>query len=229
MKPTVFVPGTLCDHRVFGALPDRVRAPVVVDYSAFSSARAAAVALLPSIPKGSLGISFSLGGWILLEMLRLDPDRFDAILLISGNAHPDASGNAEVRRARVARARVNGFQSVFAEEFDDALGALHREDPDIRDVIVEMAEDMGHDAHAHHAEINIARPDLRGFVADPPRPIHVLAGAQDGLCPRDRYELAAAGPHCRLMLVEGAGHYLPLEDPEAIHTYARAHFPEHLQ
>ncbi|MES2290321.1 MAG: alpha/beta hydrolase [Pseudomonadota bacterium] len=229
MKPAFLVPGTLCDGRVFGDLVDRLGIPIIADYSAFSSVRDAAVALLPTVPRGSLGISFSLGGWILLELLRLDPDRFEAVVLISGNAHPDGPENAVNRRARVARARADGFQAVFAEEWDGALGPLHRDDPVIQAAIVDMADTAGHDSHARQAEINISRPDFRGFVSNPPCSIHVIAGAQDGLCPQDRYESAAAGPRSRLKVIEGAGHYVALENKAALAAYVQAHFQEYLK
>ena len=227
MRPAVLLPGTLCDGRAFGILPDRLAAPAILDHSAFQDARAAAAALLGSVPPGSLGIAFSLGSWVLLEMLRLDPARFGAILLVSGNAHPDVPDNAAARRERVSAARVLGFELLFAEEWPAMLGRAERDDGARRALIIAMAEQCGHDCHARQAEMNITRPDHRALALAAPVPIHVVAGADDGLCPRARYEAAAAGQASSLTIIEGAGHYLPIEAPEALAALVKTRFPEY--
>lgn len=176
----------------------------------------------------TVGIAFSLGSWVLLEMARMAPERFTAIVLISGNAYPDAPENAFKRHERVARGRDFGFDAIFADEWDIMLGTGSRDDAATRSMILDMAEAVGHDRHARQAEMNINRPDLRAFVANPPMPIHVVAGTADGLCPRDRYEQAASGAHSTLTLLDGIGHYVPLEAPEALANRIDRLFPEYV-
>ncbi|MGC4252109.1 MAG: alpha/beta hydrolase [Sphingobium sp.] len=227
MKPAILLSGTLCDGRAFGTLPEYLAAPLVLDHSSFSDARTAAAVLLPSVPPGSLGIAFSLGGWILLEMLRLAPSHFGGILLISGNAHPDMPENAEARRERINLAREAGFDALFAMEWPLMLGQDRQDDPSIRSIILAMAEDAGHAVHARQAEMNISRPDHRALATNPPLPIHVVAGAEDRLCPRERYEVAASGPSSSLTIAEGVGHYLPLEAPDVLPPLLKSRFPEY--
>lgn len=227
MRPAVLLPGTLCDGRVFGTLPDRLARPAILDPSSFSDARTAARDLIEQVEPGSLGIAFSLGGWVLLEMVRLDPMRFAGVVLLSGNTHPDAPQNAQGRRDRVVFARARGFGALFSGEWPAMLGEGHRDDPVIRATILAMADAAGHDSHARQAEMNITRPDHRILASDPPVPIHVFAGAEDALCPPDRYETAASGPASSLTVVDGAGHYLPLEAPEALASALKPCFPEY--
>lgn len=227
MRPTVLLPGTLCDGRVFGTLPGRLAAPTMLDHSPFSDAGRAAEALLTTVPSGSLGIAFSLGSWVLLEMLRRDPARFDGIVLISGNAHPDAPDNAIARRARVGAARERGFAAVFTGEWSAMVGPARLSDRTLRATVLAMAEDAGHDSHARQTETNISRPDHRALAAAPPVPIHVIAGAMDRLCPRDRYAQAAAGPASSLTVIDHAGHYVPLEAPDALGAVLATRFPEY--
>lgn len=229
MTATILLPGTLCDARVFGTVSPHLAAPVHLDFGAFSDARAAARALIGDVPAGSLGMAFSLGSWVLLEMLRLDPERFRAIVLLGGNAHPDAAENAAMRRARVERAREQGFDALFADEWPAMLGEAHRDDKALRGLILDMANAAGHARHACQAELNISRPDCRDLAARPPRPIHVLAGAQDGLCPRARYEAAASGPGSSLTILEESGHYVPLEAPDAVLALLGRTCPEALR
>lgn len=227
MKTTVLLPGTLCDERIFGALQQQLLHPLNLDHSRWSDAHAAAIAMLDEVPRGSIGISFSLGGWILLEMLRLDPSRFAGIVLVSGNAFPDATENARMRRDRVMMARDKGFDAMFAADWPLMLGPSHRADRAIQEAILSMAERAGHERHARQAEMNINRPDHRQLTKAPPIPIHVVAGTHDGLCPRQRYEEAASGPDSSLTLVEGVGHYVPLESPAVLPSLMKARFPEY--
>ncbi len=227
MKTTVLLPGTLCDERVFGALPQHLAQPLALDYSAWADTRTAAAALLSKVPAGSIGIAFSLGSWVLLEMLRLAPKRFAGIILVSGNAYPDAPENAKMRRDRVALARAEGFSALFADDWPKMLGHKHRDDPALRRLIVAMAEHAGHESHARQAEANISRPDHRQYASASPIPVHVIAGTEDGLCPRERYEAAANGPGSSLTMVADTGHYLPLEAPVALRSLINARFPEY--
>ncbi|RVQ64621.1 alpha/beta hydrolase [Croceicoccus ponticola] len=226
-KSAVFLAGTLCDDRVFGCLPHRFQNSKVLDHSALGDARIAALNMVEAIPPGTLGIAFSLGSWVLLELARLAPDRFSGIVLISGNAFPDAPENAAKRRERVARAREEGFAALFADDWDHIIGRERRYDPAVRSLIVKMAEAIGHDRHEQQTEMNISRPDLRTMVENPPVPIHVIAGSDDGLCPRNRYEQAAAAPGSSLTVLEGVGHYVPLEAPDALLGVIDRLFPEY--
>lgn len=211
----ILVPGTLCDARIFADLLERlpdVRGQVA-ELAEHGSVEAAARSALAGAPARFVAIGFSLGGFVALEMLRLAPERLRGVILMAGNAHPDAPENAAARIAEVSRARDMGMAQFVAERFpNDAYGAL----------IAAMAADLGHDAHARHAAMNIARPDLRDVAYRSAVPILVIAGDRDPFCPRERYEIAAAGPLAQLQVISGAGHYLPLEAPGAVAAAIRS-------
>ncbi|MFC4295966.1 alpha/beta fold hydrolase [Novosphingobium tardum] len=224
----VFLPGTLCDARVFGLLQHSLEGARINNIATYGDATDAARHLVGTVEPETLGVAFSLGSWVLLEMARLAPERFRGIVLISGNAFPDASENAISRRDRVTRGRESGFNAVFAEEWDRMLGPQHRTNTALRSLIVEMAEAVGHERHALQTEMNINRPDLRAFAARARVPIHVIAGSADGLCPRDRYEQAASGPDSTLTVLDGVGHYVPLEAPAVLAAHLYRLFPDYV-
>ena len=226
MSVSVLLGGTLCDARLFDGMRSGLVASTTLDYRAFDRAEAAASALIADVPAGSVVVAFSLGGWVALEMLKRWPDRFAGIVLLSGNAHPDDPSLAEARRRRVADGARMGLCALIDAEFDELVGARARSDPAIRTTLISMASACGHDVHGRQAELNIHRPDHRSLVAASPVPLLVVAGADDRLCPHDRYAAAAAGPRSRLVTVEGAGHFLPLEAPQATLRAIRAIFPE---
>ncbi|WP_445192398.1 alpha/beta fold hydrolase [Sphingomonas sp. Tas61C01] len=211
----VLVPGTLCDGRLFGPL--RARLPSmraqVVELGRHARVEALADEALAAAPPHFIGVGFSLGGFVVLEMLRRAPARLEAVVLIAGNAHPDAPEAASLRRARVAEAQEKGMAEYVAEHWPSWSDS---DDPSICKLVGDMAVATGHDAHAMQAEMNIARPDLRGVAQNSPVPLLVLAGENDRFCPHERYVTAASGPNAKLTMIRDAGHFLPLEAPQAV-------------
>ena len=134
-------------------------------------------------------------------------------MLIAGNAHPDAPDNAVRRRLEVERSQNAGMEH-YVTTSAGGWGIADR--PAVMARVVAMACTAGPDAHARQAEMNIARPDLREVARNAAVPVIVLAGETDSLCPGDRYSAAASGRTGELIDVAGAGHYLPLEAPEAV-------------
>lgn len=90
-----------------------------------------------------------------------------------------------------------------------------------------MAESEGDEVHMRQAEMNIHRPDLRAVVNASNRPILAMAGMDDRVCSRDRYLALQDGPSTTLKLINGAGHFLPLEAPAACAVAIEIFLKEH--
>ena len=211
----VLIPGTLCDARVFDAVVARLpgRQVQVATLGEHERVEAAATAILAETTPRFVVAGFSLGGFVALEMLQREPTRIAGVVLIAGNAHPDAPANASKRRADVAASREQGMHA-YVRAAASAWGIADR--TDVIERVAAMACAAGPDAHARHAEMNIARPDLREVARGATVPIVVLAGDDDRLCPPERYAEAASGATGRLVRIAGAGHYLPLEAPAEV-------------
>lgn len=213
----VWLPGTLCDERVFGDLETVLDLPSRhIRISDFERVESAAEAILGAAGDRLVPIGFSLGGFVALELLRRAPERLAGVVLMSGNAHPDAPGNAAVRREEVAFVRENGMAALIERNWPRFVGQASLSDLGLRDLMVSMAEAVGPEGHARQAEMNIARPDFRNMVTDSPVPLLVLAGDEDSLCLPERYVAAAQGASASLETVTGAGHFLPLEAPREV-------------
>ncbi len=226
-SPIVAIPGTLCDHRLFQPLETALgRTFHCVETHHASSIADAAAYTLREAPDRFVALGFSLGGWVALELLRLAPDRVAAVILLSGNAFPDDPANHAGRRAAVAAARDSGMKAFVLDNLprwvgDGALGSA-----DTGAALISMAEHVGHDGHQRQAEMNITRPDLLAVADHSSVPILLLAGADDRLCPSERYARTAAGPQVRLVTLPGVGHFLPLEAPSAVAAAIEAFLKE---
>ncbi|WP_137752235.1 alpha/beta hydrolase [Sphingopyxis sp. L1A2A] len=227
-RPLICLGGTLCDARVFAPLLNCLsRSASIWSHSRFECIPKAAVGLLDALSEEFVAIGFSLGGFIALDALRLAPDKVAGVILISGNAFPDDPANARARRDDVAAGRREGLRALMKRRGAAFVSPSCAIPNDVVDMIAEMAEAEGHSVHARQAEMNIRRPDLRAVVAASERPILALAGVDDHICPSDRYRDLQRAPNATLTMIEGAGHFLPLEAPaacaEAIELFLKEH------
>lgn len=220
--------GTLCDERVFAPLLERLPRPASIwSYAQHNRVSDAAVALVASEPMGFLAIGFSLGGFVALEALRIAQHKVAAVILLSGNAHPDNPDNTYARRNDVTLGREMGLRA-FIEARGQALVSPSCETFEhVVGLVADMAEGQGDEVHARQAEMNIFRPDLRASVHASTRPILAIAGADDNVCSQERYLDLQHAPNVTLSLIDGAGHFLPLEAPhvcaDAISIFMKEH------
>lgn len=212
--PILAIPGTLCDSQLFEPLESALgRSFDVAECHHFRTTAEAAAGVLARAPSRFIALGFSLGGWVALELLRLAPERVAAVILLSGNAFPDDPENEIARRGSVKASRDGGMETFFRYNYPRFVGDGALRSVDLRPFILAMAERVGHDAHERQVEMNIARPDLLAIADNSTVPILIVAGGEDRLCPRVRYERTAAGPRVQLAILPGIGHFLPLEAP----------------
>lgn len=218
----LMVPGTLCDERLWepmvGRLGPHARALPPI---AQSTVGEAAAAVLGDAPDRFVAAGFSLGAFVVLELLRRAPERLAGAVLIAGNAGVLSEGQEGARRAEVALARAEGPAAVIAPLWPRYVAPARVEDADLRQRVVAMAEAVGAERFAAQAEIAIMRPDRHDTVRSTAVPVLNLCGDEDAVCPPARCA-AMEGPTVTLQCLPGVGHFIPLEAPDAAADALRA-------
>lgn len=174
-----------------------------------------AAAILAEAPPRFALVGLSMGGYVALEILRRAAGRVDALVLLSTTARPDdaATRRRRIRQIAIAEAGRYGALAALQPAAVLAADALDRHGAAVR----RMAEETGAAAFVRQQTVNLSRPDFRPDLAGIAAPTLVMAGGADRLAPPDRAaEIAVAVPGARLVVVEGAGHLLPLERPDAV-------------
>ena len=213
--PLVLLPGTLCDARVFGPMMERLpsRRTSVGDMHGLASVAGLAERLLDQAPATFALMGFSLGAIVALEIAALAPERVAGLALIGGNAHAPAAHDRDRRRAEIAA--VTSIERYVGETMWPSYVA-RRQDERLRRTLIDMAEDCGSDALRMQTEVALSRADSRPRLAALTMPTLILAGADDAInAAVVQRRMAAAIPSARLVLVPGAGHFVPLEQPDA--------------
>jgi pimeloyl-ACP methyl ester carboxylesterase len=202
--PLVMLPGTLCDARLFAPVLERLHLKAHIPaLSGANTVRELADSLLKTLPERFALCGFSLGAIVALEMAAQEPARVERIALIGCNP---GTLSEEAARSRAALSRT-AFVTASYDHTDPAIHAL----------LDEMADATPALTYQQQTLVTVTRGDSRPGLSRLRMPTLVVCGAEDRICPpRLSVEMARAIPRSRLALIEGSGHYVTLEQPEAV-------------
>ena len=215
--PLLLLPGTQSDARVSAPLLDRLPARAVLDDDMHGEIDMGALAerLLADAPRCFAIIGFSLGGIAALEIAARAPERVAGLALLDANGRDVP---AEMHAARRATPAGAASHATLAGEtlWPSYVAPARIGDEALRALIIDMAERAPEGAAVRQTELALSRVDSRPRLAALTMPALVLAGAEDAVSPPDiQRELAEGLPDATLVLVTGAGHFAPLEAPDA--------------
>lgn len=185
-----------------------------------------AIALLDHLEvERAVVCGLSMGGYIALAMQRSTPARVRALVLADTRAEPD-SADARRQRAEQAQAIERDGEAPF---IDGMLPKLLADDAPARarEVVRTMMEATAPETLVRALRGLAERPDAREALAAIDVPTLVIGGTEDRITTPDVLRaLAAAIPHARLELIEGAGHVSNLEAErafnDALHSFLQA-------
>lgn len=220
--PLVLIPGPMMDARIF--LPQMLAlaplCPVLLPrLTQMASVEAMAEEVLASAPEAFAVLGHGTGGMVAMELMRRAPDRLRRVVLIATDPLTDGPTVSAAREAAVVQARAGRFEALV--EGDPAV-ADYRSRGDCDDLaaaLVDMAQARGPEGFADHVRALQRRPDQQRTLRQSSLPVLVLGGGRDPVHPARRQEFAAGlvrGGKARI--VDGAGHLLTLEAPDAVNA-----------
>jgi len=159
---------------------------------------------------------FSMGGYVALQMLADAPRRVAALALVDTSCRPEPAENLPLRQATMA-----GLQRDFdAETLAILRRGVHADNLSNVTLMLtgqRIMREVGADAAVRQIQAIIGRADHREMLAQLDLPVLVLCGRVDQVTPLAlSREAAALIPGAQLHIVEDAGHWTPLEQPEVV-------------
>lgn len=222
--PTVILPGLLCDGRMFdGQLRGLDRAVVVSGhYGGADRLPAMADYALRQMPPLCVLIGHSMGARVALEVWRRAPERVAALVLADNGVHLPQPGEREKRMALLDLGRREGVGALVAEWLPPMIGPRHRDDYPLVAMLTEMCASAGVETYAAQIEALLHRPEVESLLPTIGCPALVITGSDDAWSPPAQHAtIAAALPGSRLVVIDGAGHMLPAEMPDAFNAAVR--------
>lgn len=225
--PLVFLPGFLCDARLFWH-----------QIVHFSSERAVMVLplvgdtieemaddALTRLPERFTLVGHWLGGVVAMEILRRVPHRVAEIVMIDVSPLAEGAQPAAAREDRIIKALSGRFDEAVLEEIPPSALGSGPESTAAHAIMLEMAEAQGPEAFARQSRALMRRPDLQRALRSARQRALLICGESDTICPPRRHEiLSELMPSGEFVLVRGAGHLAPLERPEEITRILRKWF-----
>lgn len=220
-EPLLLVPGMMCDRRLWSAQVSALAplaAPQVADITGRATIDALAADVLAwAPPKFSLA-GLSMGGIVAMEMLRQAPARVARLALLDTNHRAELPERRDLRLAQIRRALDGGLRRLLIEEMKPLyLAPENRARNDILDTVLEMAQALGPTVFERQSLALRDRRDYTATLQAAACPTLVLCGRHDTLCPVERHrEIAGLVPGAELVVLDGAGHLTPMEQPHAV-------------
>lgn len=217
--PIVFLPGYLCDQRMYLAQAYDLSARHIVIQAPLLGERCEEMAsnLLPNLPPRFALVGASLGGTVALEILRKSPERVKRLCLIATDVFPDAPNVSADREPLLVQARAGRFaEAVRATLPPDALapgvGRAH-----VADTYADMAEGQGLAGFQIQTRAQQRRRDHQSTLYRAQCPVRIIAGQHDTIVtPKRQAFMAELAPWATFTCLPTAGHLPTLEDPGGV-------------
>ncbi|MEM6889606.1 MAG: alpha/beta fold hydrolase [Pseudomonadota bacterium] len=229
MTPLIFLPGMMCDARLFGPQIEALscRMPIMsFPLSGHESVEDMATDILNNAPQGFALAGLSMGGIVAMEVLRQAPDRVSRLALLDTNPLAELPEVKARRVPQMAAVREGRLWHVMRDEMKPQYLADGPRQGTILDLCMAMATALGPDVFLRQSKALMDRPDQRASLSGYPGKTLVLCGQHDGLCPVERHQLMHdLLPNSTFEVIDGAGHLPTLEQPIET-TAALAHWLE---
>jgi 3-oxoadipate enol-lactonase len=163
-------------------------------------------------------VGHSMGGYVALAFAQAYPQLLAGLVLVGTKAGADSEEAAATRRATTEQVRMEGVSMVIDAMAPKMLSA-HRGDAAMEaDVRAIMAS--SHPQGLIGALFGMAeRHDAKNWLGEIRVPTLVITGADDLLIPPDESEALVQGiPGAHLRRIEGAGHLVAFEEPDAFNA-----------
>jgi pimeloyl-ACP methyl ester carboxylesterase len=221
----LLVPGLMCDHAVWNPVLSalaQVRHCTVVDHGAADSLPLMAQQILQSAPPRFALAGHSMGARVVLEVLRLAPQRVDGVALLSSGyaQRPEGEPGEEEARKRYALLDIARAQGVRAMATAWVAGMVHPDrlnDQVLMDSVVQMFERKSADIFARQIQALLNRPPAQDVLQQTLVPTLVLCGRQDAWATVAQHQaMHGMVRSAELAVIDHAGHMVTMERPAEV-------------
>lgn len=220
MDSIVFLPGLLCDARLWQAQTAALagaydcRIPALDGQDNIPDL---AKHVLTGAPDRFNLAALSMGGYVAMEIMRQAPERVTRLMLCDTSARPDTPEQKTRRQTLLTLSRSGKFKGVTPRLLPSLIHPDRLEDATVTEPILAMAARIGREGFQRQQSAIMGRVDSRLFLSNITCPTMIVVGANDQLTPLHiAQEMANLIPHAALEIIPHCGHLPPLEQPVAL-------------
>ena len=224
-QPVVFLPGTLCDERVFMPCWQYLDIP----YQAYVPLQwADDLEQMLALGNDRLDyfaepvhlVGFSMGGYIAALLALAAQPQIASLTLVGSSCQALPPGELTQRNTLLAAIKQAKFKGMSDVQISTMLHKNNQGNSSISAIIREMEQDLGMPVLASQMKATNERKNLIPQLAKCQFPVHFVTGQQDHLVSPEQLNLAQQQiPNSTGKLIVEAGHMLPLEQPQILAEY----------
>jgi pimeloyl-ACP methyl ester carboxylesterase len=221
----ILLPGMLCDHSYYEPQLvelQKVAEVSIAQYPTITTIAEMAQIVLRAAPERFAVAGHSMGGRVAQEVASRAPARVIGLGLFGtdyrGILSEEERSGEEVRRQQwLDMIDKEGFHH-FAQQWAPRLVApSRRTQHQLISSIVQMAERLGRAGLNAHCQAGLSRADYSNLLPRIEAPTLVMGGSEDIVRPPEVHrDIASRIPNARLAILDGVGHMMSLEDPDAV-------------
>ena len=216
----ILLSGLLCDERLWAAQAKGLAGSahvLIPDLTPYESIESMAEGVLGQAPDGFCLAGFSMGGCVALEIVARAPVRVRRLALLSASTKGILPAVRKHYLDSIASIEAGGFDAYLAGAVPLYVAPDRAWDRELRDTFEGMAKRLGPAVAVRQMHSLLG---YRGFSGDLGRiacPTMLICGREDRRTPVAVHEeMAGRIPGSRLRVLEGAGHFTPIEKPQAV-------------
>lgn len=215
-----FIPGTMCDARVWQPVLDGLNENFETAYIPLETARSAHEFRLRfhqafhTTGEPLNLVAFSMGGYLALEFAIHHPDKVASVITVCSSAFGLHAAEKAQRKAALEYLETHTYRGIADARIKQMLHPDHFRDETIKQVMRDMDRDIGLDILKIQLRETSDRADLFPHLSEIICPALILGGDADPFLTADqRTRMATAIPKGQSAEACCSGHMLPLEQP----------------
>jgi len=214
-----FLPGTVCDHRVWAGVRACLEPRLSTAYLPIESQaiREGMLALLASAaePAPLHLVAFSMGGYLALDFALEYPDQVASLVTVASSAFGLTDAEKAERGRALELLAKHDYRGMSTSRLQQFVHPSRWANPEVVDVIRAMDRDLGKETLVAQLKETSARDSLGPQLWQLQIDVLLIGGDTDPFVPWSEIEeMTRLIPHAHSVLAKDAGHMLPLEQPD---------------
>ena len=184
--PLVFIPGMMCDSRLFQPQINEFSKQYMIcsiPVSSSDTIEKISIEILRYLPTKFTLIGLSMGGILALEIIKKVPERVMKIVLMDTNYK---SETAEIKSKRVPQIKLvneGHLEDVMCQQIKNNYLRKDEKNQEILDLCLSMANDLGKEIFINQSTALANRKDYKSTLKNIKIPSLIICGEYDRLCP----------------------------------------------
>lgn len=219
-KDLLLIPGSLCTSEIWrynlSFLKQKFTNIHQLDVCNSSSITDMAKRYLSLLPDKFSILSFSMGGYIALDLFQYIPERIESFIVINGGARELCQRGKDERQRSVELIEKGRFDFLINRIFKNSIHDQAKKES-LLPLLKNMAVEIGPDNYKLQLTAMINKHEQEFILPKISCPTLIMTGKQDQVMPNERAEhMASHISMAELIYLDNCGHMATLEQPELI-------------